>query len=69
MAWGLVIRSTLVIGGAFAAGWVAIWVFTGVWAAVGLGAAVVLLIIALYLVNRWSKRQAAHQRKEWERSR
>jgi 4-hydroxybenzoate polyprenyltransferase len=67
--WGSVTRWTLIIGGSFAAALLAIWVFTGVWARVGLGAAVLLLIVALYLLNRFSKKQAARERAGWERGR
>jgi membrane protein YdbS with pleckstrin-like domain len=67
--WGSITRWAVLLAGAFGAGLLAIWVFTGVWARSGLLAAVAVLVIALYLVNRWSKRQAARHREQWERTR
>jgi hypothetical protein len=66
--WGTGARWTLIIGGAFAAGMLAVWVFTGVWARFGLVAAFLVLALALYLTNRWSKWQAGREREKLERS-
>ena len=56
MDWGVALRFTLIIVAIFAAAILAILVFDAVWARVGIGAAIVLLIGALYLVKRWSAR-------------
>lgn len=69
MDWKVAARFTLIIVAIFGAGMLAIFVFDAVWAKVGLGAAVVLLAIALYLVKRWSDRDAQRTREKWERGR
>jgi Flp pilus assembly protein TadB len=68
MDWGVAARFTLIIVAIFAAAILAIFVFDAVWAKVGLGAAIVVLIGALYAVKRWSARNARRTREKWERS-
>ena len=68
MDWGIALRFTVIIVAIFAAAMLAIWVFDAVWARVGIGAAIVLLLGALYLVKRWSARDAERTREKWERS-
>lgn len=68
MDWRIAFRFTAIIVAIFGAAMLAIWVFHAVWARVGLGAAIVLLIGALYLVKRWSARDAQRAREKWERS-
>lgn len=69
MDWGVAARFTVIIVAIFAAAMLAIWIFDAVWARIGLGAAVVLLAIALYLVKRWSDRDTRRAREKFERSR
>lgn len=62
MDWKVAARWTLIIGGAFAAGLIAVWTFTGVWARLGLAAAFLVLALVLYMVDYLSKWQAARKR-------
>ena len=69
MDWGAVFKFTVVIVGIFAAAMLAIFIFSAVWARIGLGAAILVLIGALYLVKRWDNRRAQRDREKFERSR
>lgn len=68
MDWKVATRFTVIIVAIFGAAMLAVWVFDAVWARIGLGAAVVLLAIVLYLVKRWMARDAQRAREKFERS-
>jgi membrane protein implicated in regulation of membrane protease activity len=66
--WGVAARyvgiGALIIGGAL----LSIFIFDDIWAHVGFWAAALVVVVALYLVNRWSKKQAAREQAKLERS-
>jgi membrane protein implicated in regulation of membrane protease activity len=66
--WGVAARyavtGALIIGAVI----LAVFIFDAVWARVGFFAAAALVAVALYFVNRWSKKQAAHEQEKLERS-
>lgn len=68
MDWGVAARyavvGALIIGGVL----LSVFIFDSIWAHVGFWAAALAVAVALYLVNRWSKRQAARERAKLERS-
>jgi Flp pilus assembly protein TadB len=68
MEWNSAARFSVILIGIFAAAALAIFVFDAVLARVGLGAAVGLLVLALWLVYRRSKRHADLEREKLERS-
>ncbi len=68
MDWRVAFRFTVIIVAIFGAAMLAIFIFDEVWMKLGLGAAVVLLAIMLYLVKRWMDRDAQRAREKWERS-
>jgi len=58
-----VIGATIIGAVMFAVGY-----FYNVWDRAGLGAAVLLVVVALYFVNQWSKSRAAREREKLKRS-
>lgn len=69
MDWRIAARFTLIIVAIFGAGMLAIFVFDEIWMKTGLGAAILVLVVALYLVKKWSDRDAQRTREKWERGR
>jgi hypothetical protein len=67
MDWGAAVKFTLIAAGIIAAVVAAVFVFDAIWARVGFGAAALVLIGALYLVKRWSDRDARRARERFER--
>jgi membrane protein implicated in regulation of membrane protease activity len=67
--WGVAAARYAVVGALIiGAVLLSVFIFDAVWARVGFGAAAALVVVALYVVNRWSKRQAEREREKLERS-
>ena len=68
MDWKVAARYAVIGAIITGAVFLAVFVFYRVWDEVGILAAVVLVAVALYVVNRWSKYKAARERAKLERS-
>jgi len=66
--WGTAAKFALIVVAVVAAVVIAVAVFDAIWAQIGLIAAVLVFIGLLYLVKRWSDRDARRAREKFERS-
>ena len=62
MDWQVAARYTVIAGIIIAGALLSIFVFEDLWAHFGFWVAALAVGVALYLVNRWSKRQAERER-------
>jgi len=66
--WGTAAKFALIVVAVVAAVVIAVAVFDAIWAQIGLIAAVLVFVGLLYLVKRWSDRDARRARERFERS-
>jgi hypothetical protein len=62
MDWGVAVRFTLITGLIVVGVFLSIFIFEDLWVHLGFWAAAGAVAIALYLVNRWSKKQAEREK-------
>jgi membrane protein implicated in regulation of membrane protease activity len=67
MDWGVAAKFALIVAALMAAVVFAVFVFDAIWAQIGLIGAVLVFVALLYLVKRWSDRDARRAREKFER--